>query len=108
MKELNEKIRKHLNKLCVNKGWLENDEEAFSEIVRYGKIVFTEVGESHRWYSEEWNVVDVDGMLIGFGDFYITGDNSASDMGLEFDWGSVCEVEAVEVMKTIYKPKGDA
>lgn len=74
------------------------------ETLRYHNIVFQEIGFSHRWYDEVFKVTEILGIHIGYSDFHITGDNSASDMGLEFDLDKVVLCEPYEVIETKYRP----
>lgn len=89
---MNEKIKAHLTAYAKSKGW-GTDDDTLMEILSEASDVFSEIVGSHRWYEDKFRVVNVDGMLIGFNDFHMTGDSSRSDMGLEFDLTSVCEVE---------------
>lgn len=101
MDKLNAKVKEIVGEYLDSKGW-ERDEENYSEAIRYGKEVYSKIGEAHRWYDEEFRVVEVDGYLIGFNDFHTTGDMSAADMDLDFDWESVSLVEKRETVSYEY------
>lgn len=96
---MNEKIKSHLLAYCESNNW-DADEENIIECLKEAKTIYSEIGPSHRWYDEKFCVVEINGMLIGYDWFHVTGDTSISDMGLEFDINSVCEVEKKQ--KTIY------
>lgn len=95
---MTDKVRQHLAEYATSNNWQTDDDTLF-EIVREAKKVYSEKIGSHRWYDDIFVVVDVNGMKIGYNDFYMTGDNSPSDMGLDYDINSICEVKEVE--KTI-------
>lgn len=99
---MNDKIRQHLAEYAISKNWQTDDDTLF-EIVKEAKAVYSENIGSHRWYDDMFKVVDVNGMKIGYNDFYMTGDNSPSDMGLEYDIDSVCEVKPVEKTVIVYE-----
>jgi hypothetical protein len=99
---MNEKIKQHLTEYAISRNWQTDDLTLF-EIVREAKKVYSEKIGSHRWYDDMFNVVDIKGMNIGFNDFYMTGDNSPSDMGLEYDINSICEVKEVEKKVIVYE-----
>lgn len=67
-------------------------------------ILYKELGSQHRWYINEFRVVSIDGMLIGYHWYHVTGDNSPSDMGLKLDLNKVCEVEEKEKTIKYYTP----
>lgn len=100
IKIMNEVIRKHVTNYNQSKGWETTDESLFETIRECGKEVWSEIGPAHRWYDEKFVVVDLDGILIGYQSFHTTGDASISDMGLEHDIKTVCEVEKKQ--KTVY------
>lgn len=99
---MNDKIRNHVACVCGA-----SDEEDVVECIREARVVYSKIGCSHRWYDEEFVVVDIGGMLIGYQWYHTTGDMSASEMDLDFDVGSITEVEARQVVTTEYVSKGD-
>jgi hypothetical protein len=101
---MDQRIYDHVKKYCESKGW-GTAEDDIIETIRESKKVWQDEGDVHRWYILNTRVVCIDGMYIGFDHFTITGDNSASDMGLEFDKKSICEYEAKEKVVEIYEPK---
>lgn len=98
---MNDKVRQHLIDYATTRGW-KTDEETLCEIVTEGKLIHKQLGEEHRWYHEEYRVVEVNGMLIGYDWFNVTGDDSIRDMGLELDVKSICEVKATTKIVTDY------
>ena len=103
---MNEKVKKHLIDYCTKKGWGTTNEDLI-ETITEGKEVHREIIGSHRWYDDTFVVVEVDGMLICYNGYHITGDNGMDDMGLEYDINSF--KEAVKKQKTIdyYEPIED-
>ena len=105
MSIMNEKVKAHLTAYCQKNSWgISNND--FEEILIEAKPVFKEIGSAHRWYDEEFRVVNIDGMLIGFSWYHLTGDNSIRDMDLEFDFNSVSQVEKKQRMVDYYEPFG--
>ena len=104
---MNEKIKNHLIAYAKKEGWEidENDPKELMEIITEANSIYKENLGSHRWYDDELNIVNVDGMLIGYNGFHITGDNSMYDMGLEYDLDQVCEVEPKERIQVYYIKK---
>lgn len=98
---MNKKIKKHLENYCRKQKYNTTELEALLE----GKEIFSKTTKSHRWYDAIFRVVEVDGMLIGYDWFYMTGDNSPSDMDLEFDVKSVCEVVKRQKVIDYYEEK---
>lgn len=89
---MNEKVKQHLIQYALKHGYSE-EEINLEEILREeGTQVHSEIVSSHRWYDDEEIIVELDGMYIRYYDYHITGDNSAYDMGLEFDESSVVQV----------------
>ncbi len=106
-KTMNEIIKNAISIYCERlKITIPEDEKEYAslveEILRDARPLYSEIGASHRWYDEKFVVVDISGTLIGYDWFHITGDNSASDMGLEFDIKSVCRVEKREKTVSYY------
>jgi len=65
------------------------------------KHLHSEKVTSLRWVDVYFNVVELDGVLIGYQDYQTTGDNSPSDCGYEFDPDSICDVEKIEETKVV-------
>jgi len=99
---LNPEIRKVLETAYRHDGC-----EVFDTDLAYvlldGKVVYSEIGASHRWYDEKTVVVRIDGNLILYGWYHLTGDNGVSDMGLSFDLSSVMFCEEYQVVVTKYR-----
>lgn len=98
---MNEKIKAHVIKYNKNKGYGTTDRDIVETIME--SEIWRGEHDSHRWWSTFFGVAKVDGMLIGFEGAETTGDESAEDKGWEFDEGSICEVEVVEVTTIVYK-----
>ena len=98
---MNEKIREHVKKYNELQGYGTTDEDIIEQI---RDCVIWSGNESYRrHWMDCLSVAKVNGMLIGFNDAKTTGDDSPYDKGWEFDPNSICEIEAVEVITTIYK-----
>lgn len=95
-------IKHHLTEYAKSKGW-DSDDKTLFEIAREANEVYRIKTSSHRWYDDHFVVVEVNGMLIGLNDFYMTGDNNAEDMGIDYDYDSLCQVKAVEKTITVYE-----
>lgn len=103
---LNHEIRKVLEGVCLRKGWGTTDSDLVEVLTESAesKELYSEIGPSHRWYDEKMVVVQIEGKLIQYDDYHLTGDISASEMGLEFDLSSVKFCEAYQVTVTKYRP----
>lgn len=89
---MNQKIKNHLIAFNQKEGYGITDKDLL-ETITETKPIFTQIIGKHRWYEDEFRVVEIDGMLIGYDGFHTTGDTSWRDMDLEYDIDSVCEVE---------------
>jgi len=87
-----ESVRDFLTEYNQKKGW-GLDEDTLIESMTEGKTVWKGDLDEHRWYIIQQVVVDIEGTFIRFFDYIITGDNSMSDMDLEYDLN---EAEIVE------------
>ena len=99
---MNEKIRAHVAACNAANGDGTSDEDII-ETIRYSKKVWQGDESSRRWWTDCFSVVEVGGMLIGFGDAITTGDDSPRDKGWEFEPDTICEVIAKEVTTTVYE-----
>jgi hypothetical protein len=91
---------------CAMRGWEPNDRN-IEEVLLYGDAVFEQQVGSHRWWNDTFRVVNVAGTLIGCTGCETTGDAGPRDVGWIFDWNSLCEVKAREVITTVYEPVTD-
>lgn len=104
---MNEKVRAHVMAYALKEGWeIENDKDLV-EVITEADEVHSSIESSHRWYDDTWNVVKINGMLIGYAGYHITGDNSMFDMGLEYDLDTFTECKQVEKMCFDYVPIND-
>ncbi|HET8685384.1 MAG TPA: hypothetical protein VFM18_01820 [Methanosarcina sp.] len=101
---MDEKIFNHVKKYNESKGYGVTIQDIIETITEC-KCVWLSEGDKHRWYIRHTKVVCVDGMFIGFDHYETTGDNSASDMGLDFNIKSVKEYEPKEIKTTTYVVK---
>jgi hypothetical protein len=100
---MNAKIREHVAAYNAANGFETTDEEIIATIREADRVWRGDESE-RRWWTDCLTVVEVDGMLIGFGDAITTGDDSPRDVGWEFDPSTICEVVAKEVVTTVYEP----
>jgi hypothetical protein len=105
---MNKNIYEHLKKYCSKNGF-EFDGSArdiLETLQDSGERVYCEDAGSRRWWKDTFEVVDLDGMLIGFSGATTTGDDSPTDKGWEFDPETCCEVEMHTETKiiTTYRP----
>lgn len=103
MRAINETIKQHLIQYAKSKGWGEDD-ATLIEILEESDRVYEKHTGDQRWWSNYFNVVEIDGMLIGFDSARTTGDRSPRETGWEFDPGSICHVESKQVTTTAYEP----
>lgn len=102
---MNERVKQVLDDYCRNHGYqLCESPSDFEELMTGAKQLHTEITESHRWYDTTWNVADFDGTPVGYEWVHITGDSSASDMGIEMDLISICLVEKKQKTVDYYEP----
>jgi hypothetical protein len=101
--KLNPEMQKFLENVCLREGFGTTDKD-FAELLSESGEVYSEIGDAHRWYDEKTVVVKIDGKFIQYEGYHLTGDDSASDMGLEFDLSSVQFCEPYEVTVTKYRP----
>lgn len=101
---MNKKIYDHLKNYCNKKGFDLHDDDIL-EILQEEECLYNEEVDQKRHWDEYFNVVEIDGMLIGYYDAKRTGDLTAHECGWEFDKDSCCEVEEVTETKvvTLYK-----
>jgi len=100
---MNEEIKKHLIAYCESKGYGTTDKD-LTEVLTESNSIFSEITGSHRWYDDEFRVVEINGMLIGFYDYHITGDNSREDMDLFIDESRITRVEKKQKLVDHYEP----
>ena len=80
--------------------------DSLLECMTEGKKVWRDPNtDQHRWYICQDVVVDVEGTLIKYTDYIITGDNGMADMDLEYDIdsASIVEKKTREVIETYYE-----
>ncbi len=83
---------------------IEEGESVCEYLSEVGEQVHSENVGSRRWYDDEFRVVKLGDVLIGYDGYYMTGDNGMSDMGLEYDDSTVCFVEEYELTTKAYRP----
>lgn len=88
--------REFLTKYNELNGYPTHEESLIESLVELGKIVHREGRDVRRWYIKERVVKELDGVYIQYTDYILTGDNNASDMGLEYDLDEAIIVERKE------------
>ena len=103
---MEEKYLKILQNYCSEKGWnWVNNREVILEILNENNVYSESVGHSRHW-EDYFCVANINGHYIGYNDVSVTGDMNKSEVGFEFDFKSLCEVEPYEVMETKWREKG--
>ena len=102
-KEFSPAIRKALVSHNTTQGYGTSDADLL-EALTESDVIYREITENHRWYDVEFRVVKIGDKFIGFDDFHITGDDSASDMGLSYNLSEVYFCEPSIVTTTVYRP----
>lgn len=100
---MNDKIKNHLIEYNRKNGWACETDKDLEETLMESRIIYKEITGEHRWYEDEFRVVDVDGMLIGYNWYHTTGDMTPREMDLDFDLNSVCEVERKQKTIDVYE-----
>ena len=81
------------------------DEESLIETILEAKTVAEFDFFEHRWWNEFTRIVEIDGMFIGYTWVKTTGDNTAFEMGWEFDPETIFEAEEYEETVKKYRAK---
>jgi len=79
------------------------NDDFIEESLKEEPCIYTDDISEHRWYTVIEKVVKIGDKYFRFEDYYITGDTSVKDMGLNFNWDSLCEVEPYDVVTTKFK-----
>jgi hypothetical protein len=90
----------------ISKGW-GTDDRTLQETLSESPVIYKENEGDHRWWTEWFRVTKINNVLIGYTWASSTGDMGIWDLGWEFDWDSLCEVEPKEVAQIIYVQKGE-
>jgi len=101
---MNEKIKNHLIKYNQSNGW-GVDDETLIETLTDSRVIYEEEIDERRWWTEYTQVVEIDGMFIGFEMAKTTGDRSTFDVGWEFSEDSIFEAEQYTEPVTKYRVK---
>ena len=80
------------------------DDATIIEAIKEAELVHREEDARRRWWNEYRYVVKVAGIYIEFKDAEATGDQSAEEMGYEFDPSTIREVRPVEKTVIMYEP----
>lgn len=99
---MQQNVKDHLIRYNEKKQYGISDKDLV-ESVTEGREIWSEEGSNHRWWRDEYRVVEIDGMYIGFNWATTTGDDTAEEKGWEFDPDTIEEVEKVEEVITVTK-----
>ena len=102
---MNDIIKQQLTQYNVKNNWPIDDKSLIETLKESGKHIWRDNGFGHRWWIEYFNVVELDGMLIGYNDTQTTGDKTAKEVGYDFDISSICEVISETKTITVYHKK---
>lgn len=104
--KMNTEIENFLQEYSKENGWGEIEKGKLIEhLLKESDVISEEIDGSHRWYDDVVKVVKIKDRYFSFGDYHMTGDGSARDMGLEWDDETITEVEPKEVNVIRYIPK---
>jgi len=95
--------KEYLKQYNIDRNHDTTDEELEYTLV-YAKLISETTFEHHRWYDVTNRVVQINDKFFHYSYYHVTGDNSVSDMELEFDWDTLYEVKPVEEMCIVWKP----
>ena len=100
-----QEIKDFITLWYVKQGYDESriTDEFIEEGLKEELCIYKEDVSEHRWYTAIEKIVKIGDKYFKFEDYYITGDTSAADMGLEFNWDSLREVEPYEVVATKFR-----
>lgn len=103
----NEELIKYIENYCKKNDYpCETGEDLFETLRESGDFMYREVHDYHRWWNTIFVVVDLKGQLIGYIDAHTTGEDSAEDLGWEFDPSSICSVQEKTRTETYYVRAG--
>ena len=100
-----QEIKDYIKSCYINEGYDESriTDEFIEEGLKEELCIYKEDVSEHRWYTAIEKIVKIGDKYFKFEDYYITGDTTAEDMGLEFNWDSLREVEPYEVVATKFR-----
>lgn len=100
-----EEIKKYLTEYLIEEGYDANTltDNDLKDALLEELSIYTEDVSSHRWYDAIERVVKIKDKYFKYEWYHITGDNRPADLGLEFKWNSVSEVEPYQVTVTKYR-----
>jgi hypothetical protein len=101
---MDEKIKQHLISFNTKEGY-PIDDKSLIETLSESSTIYTEDYGSHRWWNDEFRVVEIDGMFIGYIWGVTTGDDSAENKGWKFDVDSIMEIDRKERIQVYYEKK---
>lgn len=88
-------IKDYLIEYNESQGWATTDADLM-ETLTESRIVYRENQGSRRWWDDWFYVAKIGDKYIGYDWAKANRDESIFDLGWEFDWNSVCEVEPQE------------
>ena len=103
---MNERLMNKLVAYNISKGYGITEQDIIETVTEANRIWEHKV-DTRRYYEEYEYVVDIEGVLVMYDGYNITGDSSMSDMGLSYDINTFCEVEKKEKVSFVYLPIKD-
>lgn len=103
----NERTLEFLREYCRKNGYPVDEPNMLEVLREVGEEVENEITQKHRWYSDSRIVRKIEGRYISYAWAMTHGDESVRDLGWDFDWSSVIEVEPYEVTVTKYREVED-
>ncbi|MFA5025099.1 MAG: hypothetical protein WC503_01130 [Candidatus Shapirobacteria bacterium] len=99
---MDNRIKEHLTQYNLKNGYGTSEADLIETLME-SDVIYSKLYSEHRWWSEYFEVVEIDSVYIGFLQGRTTGDDSAYDKGWEFDPATICEVVPREVKTIIYE-----
>lgn len=101
---MNEKVKEHLIKYNTENGY-SIEEDSLIETLTEANVIYEKETSGSRWWNNYFRVVEIDGMFIGYSWARAFRDETPKDCGWEFDTDTIGEVEAKEIVTTVYQYK---
>lgn len=103
----NEKTLEFLRQICREEGYPENNPNMLEVLREEGQTISSETTGESRWWSDLTVTRFIRGKFIQFQWAKANRDESLHDIGWEFDWSSVIEVESYPKTVIAFRPIPD-
>ena len=92
----------HLKEFNEENGYEITPESILETLQERGKVLYTGERDERRWYTNQFTVVEIGGKTLGYTNMFAKHpDHSISDMDVDFDINSICEVKMVKEVREI-------